>query len=174
MENLCPYYWVYPPAKDTRSPDQKELTQLMKEATLELHEKSDNLVNMKLLLALTDRVEYGQVCGLPGSALSLPVLILLLHVKALGLFYCVFQCLDQTLKTHMLEVFQASNLESLLSSRVPSFEKDLEAYLGPEWATAVDEHCRPHAKSYCAHLNILAERYVECRLRYRRSRVDAL
>lgn len=62
MESLCPYYWVKPQKEAAHvAGKEKELTVLMKESTAKLHETSDNLINVKLLLALTDRSHFGQV-----------------------------------------------------------------------------------------------------------------
>lgn len=62
MEVLCPYYWVKGfEDKKVKPLDTELLTNQMRTATSSLHDKSDRLVNAKMLFAWTDPVLYGEV-----------------------------------------------------------------------------------------------------------------
>lgn len=91
------------------------LTEQMRAATREIHNVSDNLVNLKLVIALTDKQLYG---------------------RALMLFYFVYVQLESAIKEHKdHEAFRG--LSEILSefARADSIAKDLRFYLGEDWST---------------------------------------
>ncbi|KAG7395640.1 Heme oxygenase 2 [Phytophthora boehmeriae] len=87
----------------------------MRAATREIHSVSDSLINLKLVVALTDKQLYG---------------------RALLLFYYIYAQLESAIKTNKdHEAFQG--LHELLAdiARADGIAKDLNYYLGEDWST---------------------------------------
>ncbi|OWZ14046.1 Heme oxygenase [Phytophthora megakarya] len=112
------------------------LTEQMRMATREIHNVSDNLVNLKLVVALTDKQLYG---------------------RALMLFYYVYAQLESTIKTHKNhEAF--SGLHEILDeiARADGIAKDIRFYLGEDWTTKYPP--TPAVHHYVKHLKELEEK----------------
>ncbi|KAG7385766.1 Heme oxygenase 2 [Phytophthora pseudosyringae] len=112
------------------------LTEQMRAATREVHNISDNLVNLKLVVALTDKKLYG---------------------RALMLFYFVYAQLESTIKTHKNhEAFRG--LYEILDeiARADGITKDLRFYLGEDWSTKYQP--TQAVEDYVKHLQELGEK----------------
>ncbi|KAF1784996.1 heme oxygenase-like, multi-helical [Phytophthora cactorum] len=103
----------------------------MRAATREIHNVSDNLVNLKLVVALTDKQLYG---------------------RALMLFYYVYAQLEAAIRDH--KDHEAFRGLYEISTRSPGsadgIAKDLRFYLGEDWDTkyqptqAVQDYVKYH------------------------------
>ncbi|TDH70017.1 hypothetical protein CCR75_008223 [Bremia lactucae] len=90
------------------------LTEQMRAATRNIHHVSDNLVNLKLLVALTDKQLYG---------------------RALMLFYYVYVQLESTIEAYKdYEAFTGLNELLGTIARADSIAMDLQFYLGEDWS----------------------------------------
>uniref|UniRef100_H3HB61 SAC3/GANP/THP3 conserved domain-containing protein n=1 Tax=Phytophthora ramorum TaxID=164328 RepID=H3HB61_PHYRM len=112
------------------------LTEQMRAATREIHSVSDNLVNLKLVVALTDKELYG---------------------RALMLFYYVYAQLESSIKIHK-EHEAFSGLYELLDeiARADKIAKDLRYYLGEDWNTKYQP--TPAVQDYVKHLQELGKK----------------
>ncbi|KAI9992936.1 hypothetical protein PInf_014878 [Phytophthora infestans] len=91
------------------------LTGQIRAATREIHNVSDNLVNLKLVVALTDKQLYG---------------------RALMLFYYIHVQLEASIRKHQdHDAFRG--LYEILNeiARADGIAKDLRFYLGEDWST---------------------------------------
>eukprot|EP00644_Phytophthora_capsici_P003776 jgi/Phyca11/564464/estExt2_Genewise1.C_PHYCAscaffold_150053 len=87
----------------------------MRAATREIHNISDNLVNLKLVVALTDKQLYG---------------------RALMLFYYVYAQLESAIEKQKDHEAFKGLYESLPEiARADGIKKDLRFYLGEDWST---------------------------------------
>ncbi|KAG6623425.1 Heme oxygenase [Phytophthora cinnamomi] len=112
------------------------LTEQMRAATREIHSVSDHLVNLKLVVALTDKKLYGQ---------------------ALMLFYYVYAQLEAAIETHK-EHEAFSGLHGILKdiARADGIARDLKFYLGEDWSS---KYQPPQAvQNYIQHLQELGEK----------------
>ena len=91
--------------------DTKTICQYFKEKTRKIHDESDRLVNLKLVVVLTDPVLYG---------------------KAINEFYYVYMTLESALEQCRDHPLIAPVLMRDLF-RAAAFEKDLAFYLGNQW-----------------------------------------
>ncbi|KAE8901173.1 hypothetical protein PF005_g17918 [Phytophthora fragariae] len=112
------------------------LTEQMRAATREIHSISDHLVNLKLVVALTDKNLYGQ---------------------ALMLFYYVYAQLEAAIETHK-EHEAFSGLNEILGeiARADGIAKDLKFYLGEDWNTKYQPPQAVH--DYVKHLQELGDK----------------
>ncbi|ETN06356.1 hypothetical protein, variant 1 [Phytophthora nicotianae INRA-310] len=93
----------------------QSLTGQMRAATREIHNVSDNLVNLKLVVALTDKQLYG---------------------RALMLFYYVYAQLESVILEHKdHEAFRGLYEIINVIARADGIAKDLRFYLGEDWST---------------------------------------
>ena len=147
MEALCPYYWVKGVPEKSKKKTRKvhddgssgPLTQRMRDETLQVHSTSDKLVNMKLVVAFTDRRLYG---------------------LALLRFYVIFRTLKTLSMPHVRESqsFETLrvHLDTVLFSRVQAFEADLDFYFHAGWSDQLEEAQKmPSVASYVQHLENL-------------------
>ncbi|KAG3025640.1 hypothetical protein JG687_00013895 [Phytophthora cactorum] len=112
------------------------LTGQMRAATREIHNVSDNLVNLKLVVALTDKQLYG---------------------RALMLFYYVYAQLEAAIRDHKdHEAFRG--LYEILNeiARADGIAKDLRFYLGEDWDTKYQP--TQAVQDYIKHLQELGEK----------------
>lgn len=112
------------------------LTERMRAATREIHNISDNLVNLKLVVALTDKQLYG---------------------RALMLFYYVYAQLESAIEKHKDHEAFKGLYESLPEiARADGIKKDLRFYLGEDWSTKFQ--ATQAVQSYVKHLKELEEK----------------
>ncbi|KAL7681637.1 putative hem oxygenase [Plasmopara halstedii] len=112
------------------------LTEQMRAATSEIHNISDNLINVKLVIALTDKQLYG---------------------RALMLFYFLYVQLEAVIRKHKdHEAF--CGLNDILSkiATADGIAKDLRFYLGEDWNFTNQPTQAVH--DYIKHLKELKEK----------------
>ena len=107
----------------------------LREKSREIHDVSDKLINIKLVVVLTDKKLWAQ---------------------ALGEFYVVYRAIEDA----VLRWRDDSQLTPLLhvvenASRRAAFEKDLEFYMGSDWREIIKPST--HAEEYCARVSLLAD-----------------
>ncbi|KAL3670354.1 hypothetical protein V7S43_004664 [Phytophthora oleae] len=112
------------------------LTEQMRAATREIHNVSDTLVNLKLVVALTDKQLYG---------------------RALMLFYYVYAQLESAIEKHKDHEAFKGLYESLPEiARADGISKDLRFYLGEDWSTKFQP--TQAVQDYVTHLKELGEK----------------
>jgi len=107
----------------------------LREKSREIHDVSDKLINIKLVVVLTDKTLWAQ---------------------ALGEFYVVYRAIEDA----VLRWRDDPKLTPLLAivenaSRRAAFEKDLEFYMGNDWRALIKPSA--HAQEYCARVTLLAD-----------------
>ena len=107
----------------------------LREKSKEIHDASDKLINVKLVVVLTDKKLWAQ---------------------ALGEFYVVYRAIEDA----VLRWRDDPQLTPLLgivenASRTAAFERDLQFYLGDNWRAVIKPSA--HAQEYCARVTLLAE-----------------
>jgi len=107
----------------------------LREKSREIHDISDKLINVKLVVVLTDKKLWAQ---------------------ALGEFYVVYRAIEDAVLcwredpqlTPLLDIVESA-------SRRAAFERDLEFYMGNDWRAVIKPSA--HAEEYCARVAQLAD-----------------
>jgi len=105
----------------------------LRNKTKDVHDKSDRLINLKLVVVLTDTK---------------------LYAEAIAEFYFVFrtieECIDRLKEDPRIQQFYIKEM-----FRKEAFERDLEYFLGPGWS----ENIRPSipAQAYCDRIYEIAD-----------------
>lgn len=107
----------------------------LQERSREIHDISYKLINVKLIVVLTDKKLWAQ---------------------ALGEFYVVYRAIEDA----VLRWREDSRLTPLLAvvkqvSRTVAFERSLEFYLGNDWRAVIKPSAA--AQEYCARVTQLAD-----------------
>mmetsp|Transcript_1984 Transcript_1984/g.2478 ORF Transcript_1984/g.2478 Transcript_1984/m.2478 type:complete len:257 (-) Transcript_1984:99-869(-) len=123
--------------------EMKTLTQRMRENTLDIHNESDRLVNLKLAFVLTSRELYGE---------------------SIALFAQVYERLETILERHRDHPQLKPISEIILGdvARATRFVEDIMFYLGEEGYKAllrreVDDGKLPEVEKYLSHLSDLEQ-----------------
>jgi len=108
----------------------------LREKSREIHDISDKLINLKLVVVLTDKK---------------------LWAEALAEFYVVYRAIEDAV-FHWRDDPQLTQLLALVenASRREAFEKDLEFYMGDNWRAIIKPSA--HAEEYRARVMTLAEK----------------
>ena len=117
---------------DELSKTSKPFCQELRHATRSIHAVSDQLVNLKLGVALSDNRVWAE---------------------GVSVFYHVFRFLEEALERKGDSLLGELRADELMD-RTAAFEKDLHFYRGAEWR---EESLRPSVSEYLEHLRRVEE-----------------
>jgi len=107
----------------------------LREKSREIHDVSDKLINVKLVVVLTNKKLWAQ---------------------ALGEFYVVYRAIEDAV-LRWRDYPQLTPLLTIVenASRRSAFERDLEFYMGNDWRALIKPSV--HAEEYCARVALVAD-----------------
>lgn len=108
------------------------LTERMRKVTRTVHDSSDRIVNLKLIVAFTDKKLYG---------------------LAVSYFYYIYREIEAAIERQRKHPsIQPFDRLLPLFARTPGFEKDLAYYLGADYQSRISESDNPAVEAYIKHL----------------------